>query len=99
MTFSGGQFHYATRSYPKLIADDAARWLKAFHATAPSGYQESEGTIAAWAADEELLGRSTLVDQYLDQQATAGHLNGDEVNGHRFVTALRAFLRKLHYIR
>lgn len=99
LTFSGGRFNYATRSYPKLIARDAATWLNAFHATAQNGYQESEGTIAAWAADEELLGHGALVDQYLAQQATAGHLNGDVVDGHKFISALHTFLRKLNYIR
>jgi len=39
-----------TRSYPKLVATDAAFWLKAFKSGASSHYQDSVGVIAAWAA-------------------------------------------------
>jgi hypothetical protein len=99
LTFSAGHFHNVTRNYPKLVAKDATIWLKAYKNTASNGYQESEGVIAAWAADEELLGHSTLVNQYLSQEAKAGHLHGDTVNGQKFVTALKQFLRKLGYIR
>ena len=37
--------------------------------------RDSVGVIAAWAADEDLLGHVKLVNRYLHQQAAAGHLN------------------------
>lgn len=39
-------------------------------------YRDSVGVIAAWAADEDMLGHSRLVSRYLAQQQRAGHLNG-----------------------
>ncbi len=61
LTFSNRQFHDVTRRYPKLIVKDAARWLRTFKSMAKSGYQDTTGLIAAWAADEDLLGHSKLV--------------------------------------
>jgi hypothetical protein len=102
LTFSRGRFTNVTRRYPKLIARDAAVWLSAFKSTAPS-YQGSTGLIAAWAADEDLLGRSKLVAQYLSQQARAGHLKsggpGIWPSGKGFVTKLQRFLRAHGYRR
>jgi hypothetical protein len=102
LKFSGRRFHNVTRRYPKLIAKDAAKWLKAFKSMAPH-YADSVGLIAPWAADEDLLGNSALVSRYLSQQARARHLNSalaDEgaPGGKKFVAELRKFLRKLGYV-
>src|SRR5437588_3504544 len=70
LTFSNRHFTNVTRSYPKLVARDAARWLRAYHRTSK---QDSVGLIAAWAADEFLLGHRRLVSRYLEQEAKAGH--------------------------
>ena len=103
LTFSDRRFHNVTRSYPKQIAKDAARWLHAFNSMAPA-YVDSVGLIAPWAADEDLLGHSAHVSRYLSRQAAAGHLNSalgaeGEPGGKRFVAALQKFLRKLGYLR
>jgi len=102
LTFSGRRFHNVTRSYPKLIARDAAVWLKAFKGMAKQHYTDSVGLIAAWAADEDLLGHSKLVNRYLNQQATAGHLNSGlglgEPGGKKFVANLKRFLRRHGYL-
>jgi hypothetical protein len=103
LSFSRGRFSNVTRRYRKLIARDAARWLSAFNSTAPR-YRDSTGLIAAWAADQDLLGRSKLVAQYLSQQARAGHLNSGGPasvwpSGKRFVTKLQRFLRARGYAR
>jgi hypothetical protein len=102
LTFSGRRFHDVTRSYPALVAANAAAALKAFRSTAPR-YADSVGVIAAWAADEDLLGNSAMVNSYLHQQAAAGHLNTPlssvgEPSGTRFVAALQKFLRRLGYL-
>lgn len=103
LTFSGRRFHNVTRSYPTLIAADAAVWLKAFKSEAKQHYSDSVGVIAAWAADEDLLGRGPQVTRYLTQQAAAGHLNSalspEEAHGERFVANLQRFLRKHGYLR
>ncbi|MFZ0043659.1 MAG: hypothetical protein WAK93_20285 [Solirubrobacteraceae bacterium] len=97
-SFSGRRFTNVTRSYPKLIAKDAARWLKAYKARNRRRYQTGVGVIAAWAADEDLLGKEKLVSRYLNQQARAGRLtNPQGAGGKRFVAKLQNFLRKHGY--
>jgi hypothetical protein len=102
LTFSGRRFHNVTRSYPKLITKDAARWLKAFKSMAKQHYGDSVGLIAPWAADEDLLGHSKRVNRYLNQQARAGHLNSalgpTEPGGRKFVSNLQRFLRRHGYL-
>ena len=100
LTFANRHFADVTRSYPKLIAKDAAVWLKAFKAQAKQHYSDSVGVIAAWAADEEELGHTKLVSRYLHQQAAAGHLNAPfGAGGNRFVATLQKFLRRRGYLR
>ncbi len=102
LTFSGRQFSNVTRHYPKLIARDAARWMKAFKSMAKQHYSDSVGVAAAWAADEELLGHAKLVNAFLANQLQAGHLNSalslGEPSGAKFVTKLRRFLRTHGYL-
>ena len=103
LTFSGRRFRDVTRSYPKLITGDAANWLTTFKRLSNKHYQDSVGVIAAWAADEDLLGHQRLVSRYLAQQARAGHLNSSlspqDPGGKRFVANLQRFLRKHGYLR
>ena len=101
-TFSGRHFNNVTRSYPALIAKDAAKWLNAFKGMASHHYQDSVGVIAAWAADEDLLGHSARVNRYLAKQVGVGHLNSalnPGGSGKKFVARLRRFLRSRGYVR
>ena len=99
-TFSDGRFTDVTRHYPRLVAKDAAFWLRAFKRMAGGHYQDSVGVIAAWAADEDLLGHVKLVNTYLAEQAAAGHLNGAfSPGGTRFIASLQKFLRRRGYLR
>ena len=86
-----------TRSYPKLIAKDAAGWLKLFKGMAKQHYQDSVGVIAAWAADEDLLGHSKQVSAYLAQQ---GRPPEDVIGagGKTFISRMQKFLRKHGYL-
>ena len=103
LAFSDRHFDNVTRSYPKLIANDAARWLQAFERMSAQRYQDSVGVIAAWAADEDLLGHSKLVSRYLAEQLNAGHLNSalspEEPGGKKFIAKLEGFLREHGYLR
>jgi hypothetical protein len=86
-----------TRSYPALIARDAKRWLRFFKHDLKNGV----GVLAAWAADEDLLGHEKLVSSYLQQQLKAGHLNsaaGPKYSGKNFITKLRKFLKQFGYL-
>jgi hypothetical protein len=99
LTFSNRHFHDATRNYPRLIAKDAAQWLRLFKGMARRHYADSVGVIAAWAADEDLLGNSKLVRSYLDEQQKAGHLNSiGGAGGKTFVARLQTFLRTHGYL-
>jgi hypothetical protein len=100
LTFANRHFTDVTRSYPALIAKDAAVWLKAFKAQAKQHYPDSVGVVAAWAADEDLLGHAKLVRRFLHAQARAGHLNAPfEAGGTEFVAKLQKFLRRRGYLR
>ena len=99
LSFSGGRLHNITRSYPTLIAKDANVWLSAYKSVLKTN-TDANGEIAAWAADEELLGHGNLVAQTLHTELKAGHLNShDSVypSGKKFITALMKLLKKLGY--
>ncbi len=100
-SFSDRRFTNVTRNYPKLIAKDAATWLQAFQSMSKQGYRDSVGVIAAWAADEDLLGHGKLVSRYLARQASAGHLKSglspQDPGGAKFVAELQKFLSRHGY--
>jgi len=101
LRFTGGGFLDVTGNYPRLVASDAAFWLKAYKRTASEHYQDSAGVAAAWAADEERLGHGKLVRTFLAQQASLGHLNSPlypQQGGRRFLTKLLRFLRRHGYL-
>ena len=92
--FENGAFTDVTRSYPALIAKDAALWAKAYK----SSRSNIGGFLAAWAADEELLGNNALVESTLQSELKAGALKGNlAVNGKRYITLLNRFLKKTGY--
>jgi hypothetical protein len=101
LSFSSGMFVNVTRSFPSLIAKDAAQWLQAFNAQAKGGYQDTTGLVAAWAADEDMLGHEALVTSFLAREAKAGHLNEllgtFEPSGSHYVAVLQKFLQKYGY--
>jgi hypothetical protein len=102
LSFNGTQFVNVTRSYPKLITQDANLWLKAYKSESKSHWNDTTGLIAAWAADEDELGHSSKVAKYLSQQAKAGHLNSplqpQVSGGKKFITKLNKFLRAHGYL-
>jgi hypothetical protein len=95
-SFAAGQFHKVTRTYRKLIGTDSAKWWRAFNHHISNGV----GLIAAWAADQELLGHNHRVQSTLASEARKGRLRDDGLRlatGKRFVRRLNALLRKLGY--
>lgn len=97
--FAHGGFTDVTRSFPGLIRADAAHWMSAFNHHISNGV----GLIAAWAADEDLLGRSALVKTTLNGLAAQHKLRTPLGLPHNsetlFVTQLQKLLRKLGYTR
>ena len=101
LALRGTRFTDVTSSYPALVRTDAARYLSVYKQLAKSRYQDSVGVIAAWAADECTLGKSTTALAYVKAQAKAGHLNsgfGAGDSGQKFVTKLERFLRRQGYL-
>jgi hypothetical protein len=101
LRFTNGGLLNVTRSFPGLVAKDAAFWLKTYKQMAKQHYSDSVGVIAAWAADEDLLGHVKLVNTYLAQQASQGHLNSalyPRASGQRFITKLKLFLHTHGYL-
>jgi hypothetical protein len=98
---SHNAFHNVTTDYPSLIRKDAEQWIRAFRAQAGTHYQDTVGVIAAWAADEDMLGHTTAVAKFLVTQAGLGHLNSAlspiEASGQKYVVALQKFLRNHGY--
>ncbi len=93
LAFRSGRFVDVTRSYPVAIAKDAARWLAAFRSE--RHLQLGNGLIAAWAADEELLGHDRLVRSTLSREASRGNLRSREGYGPSNASFVRALLRFL----
>ncbi len=97
--FLEGGFLDATRSFPRLLSSDAKRWFATFLAKRHLGY--GLGAIAAWAADEDLLGREATVARTLAREAqhrrlrSADHLSP---GGRGFIRKLQRFLRSTGYL-
>lgn len=94
--FAHRAFADVTRSYPGLIRKDAAQWFRLFKGNLSNGV----GLIAAWAADEELLGHDALVQSTLDSEAAHGNLRSGPAGGptgRAFIAKLNRFLVKLGY--
>jgi hypothetical protein len=95
--FASRTFTDVTGRYPKLIRADAAKWMRLFNHHLSNGV----GLIAAWAADEDLLGQSALVTTTLNALAAQHKLRTPLGLPHDsetlFVTQLQKLLRKLGY--
>jgi hypothetical protein len=97
-SFTEGRFTDVTKQFPAAITADAARQLKGFLANRRQGY--GLGLIAAWAADQELLGHDGLVRATLAREARHGRLRSRGhygPSGHAFVVKLLRFLARTGY--
>jgi hypothetical protein len=100
-SWSGGRFRNVTRLYPQLIrADDKRMWAGFRRARAT--HDELRGWLAAWAADEFLLGHRAAATSRLNALAASGLLDPSgsvdvPADPRRFVRALVAFLRRHGY--
>jgi hypothetical protein len=97
-SFRDRRFVNVTRRYPGEVARNASLWWHAF----THHYQDGEGLIAAWAADEDLLGHQALVKSRLAAQRRQNHLRSalpGAPTGKKFISALQSFLKKLGYVR
>jgi hypothetical protein len=89
--FEGRRFVAVTAQFPSRVKADAAKWLRLFHHHLNNGV----GLIAAWAADEDLLGNSKTVSSTLKALAAKGALRTPLGLPHNSATAFVAQLEKL----
>lgn len=97
-SFQGGRFVDATRQFPRLLRLDAAIWLHDFRSNRARG--KGLGFLAAWAADESLLGQRKLVKSTLAREAAAKRLRSSEApnpSGRAYVRKLERMLRAYRY--
>jgi hypothetical protein len=97
-TFHGRRFTDVTRGYPAQITQDAAKWFRFFQQNLDDGL----GFIAAWAADEDLIGHEAQVSSTLAAEARRGDLRSPspevQPGGAKFIAALQKFLREHGYV-
>ena len=96
-----------TRHYPTLIAQDAKTWWSAYQQVqSPNneGPGGGLGLLAAWVADECLLGNQraawATVDKLSAEHRLSGGRDHDDAfwpSGAKYVKQLRKFLSHLHY--
>jgi len=72
-TYGGGRFHDVTRSYPAQIARDARSWWSAY-VQERRRRGDVRGLLAAWAADQALLGRAASARATIARLEPAGYV-------------------------
>jgi subtilisin-like proprotein convertase family protein len=91
-----------TRRFPALIRSDAASAWRLYLRERRRRPREVRGILAAWLADQLLLGRGPAGWQALEEAYRRGELGrGQRLYGYpagqRYLAALRAFLRRTGY--
>jgi hypothetical protein len=101
LRYLGGRFEDVTRSHPQLVDADASRWWRASQTT--MGHKgDARGVLAAWAADEAVLGQASIAKRTLQSFAAAAKIGGDSgpgwPTGRAYVEKLWRFLAKRGYL-
>jgi hypothetical protein len=88
-----------TRAYPALIAADAAQWLGVYQRERRRhGPKDLKGIVAAYVADEYLLGDGATGEALLRAAKRRGDLGGFGGSATKFIARLHRFLRHNGYI-
>jgi hypothetical protein len=91
-----GRLTVATPAYPAEIARDATTlWNAAMKRR--RGPASNQGIVAAWAAEQCLLGRSALAFRKIDRLSQTGAIHGERSRA-QFEQRLRSFLRRTGYL-
>ena len=88
-----------TRQFPTLVRKDAARLWKGYLQQRRSEVPDVRGILAAWMAEQYLLGTEDAGWATMQQLNAKGELDGDGVwaQGDAYLKKLRAFLVKRGY--
>lgn len=107
--YRAGVFQDVSRRFKSRVGADAAKWWKLYvsqhGATTPGvGITNVRGYLAAWAADEERLGKHRTVVDALTDAERRGYLAVDSIDQSvlgspaTFIQTLFQFLRKTGYM-
>jgi hypothetical protein len=95
ISYRQGRTRVETTAYPGEIRRDAtALWHEAMGRRRG---RSNQGIIAAWAADQCMLGRSAAAFRTIDRLSRSGRVHG-ELSRVRFEQRLRRFLRRTGYL-
>jgi hypothetical protein len=97
LAWSKGRFTNVTRQHTALIRTDAKRWKRAYHKRRNGN--RSLGVLAAWTADQYLLGRRKQANRFLAHEQRAGRLRSAPgwKSGAAFARQLKHRLRRWGY--
>jgi hypothetical protein len=96
LEYRAGRLVVVTKSYPNEVKPDATSlWHKAM-ARARKG-PSNQGIMAAWAADQCLLGRCGVALQSVASLSRTGRVHGD-LKPAAYERKLRAFLKRTQYL-
>jgi hypothetical protein len=99
LSFAGGAFTDVTRAYPVQVRADAESWLRVYtRERRRHGPKDLKGIVAAYVADEYLLGDGAAGEALLSSAKRRGDLGGFGGSASRFVVRLHRFLRRDGYI-
>jgi hypothetical protein len=96
-TYRQGTLVDTTRAHPALIAQDAARQWRLYRERLPQGYVR--GFLAAWAADQCLLGRGPAALARLARLSSTFSDRRYSDSAAAYLWHLRSFLRRTGYLR
>ncbi|HET9060210.1 MAG TPA: hypothetical protein VFN61_09840 [Acidimicrobiales bacterium] len=98
LSLHGQRFVNATRGYPSIVSKDARMW---WHVYSSPGIGGSLGVLAAWVADECVLGKGHIAWATVRRLQAQGSLSSKVADGYpsgaAYVKALRSFLKKRGY--
>jgi hypothetical protein len=101
LSWRASRFVDVTRSHLGLVRADRNAWWRYTKSVLRQKDGDARGLLAAWAADECLLGRQADVRAELAKLIRAGKLSGptEWPQGRAYANALWKLLRRLGYTR
>lgn len=102
LRFDHGRFVDSTRRFPRLVRRDAARLYARYERELRRGHPDVRGILAAWLADQYLLGRGPSgwsVLRRAERRGELGRASDGWAAGPAYLRKLRSFLRRTGYIR
>lgn len=94
--YEGAALSDVTTSFRSAVAADAGRWWR-YYRRASHYKRERLGLLAAWAADEYLLGRRQYAASVIRRERRLGNIAKRSWNNKPFLKDLQGFLNRLGY--